>query len=369
MDHLELINQLYKYGKNEKQVLPTKEALAFLIRKLCAEFQSGKESPGVSYLQKLAQETAVSCFGTGIYMRGLIEFTNYCRNNCYYCGIRRGNEKLKRYRLTPEEILSCCDKGRKLGFQTFVLQGGEDMQYSDAEIADLIGKIKDRYPDSAVTLSFGERSYSVYKQWFDAGADRYLLRHETASKTHYEKLHPPDMSYENRIDCLFNLKEIGYQTGSGFMVGSPYQTEYDLAEDLIFLSTLKPHMIGIGPFLPHKDTPFRNEASGTLEQTLIMLGLLRIIFPSVLLPATTALASLTENGREQGILFGANVVMPNLSPVSVREHYMLYDGKAFIKDEAAEGKAALEMRLEKIGYHLAEGRGDYREVLPGKEKN
>lgn len=294
-----------------------------------------------------------------VYVRGLIEFTNFCKNNCLYCGIRSQNQCVDRYRLSKSEILTCVDEGYTLGFRTFVLQGGEDLQYSTQDIGDLVCAIKKKYNDCAVTLSVGEREKEVYQYWFDCGADRYLLRHETATKEHYEKLHPVNLSFEHRIQCLYDLKEIGYQVGAGFMVGSPYQTIENLANDILFLKELQPHMIGIGPFIAQKDSPFSHMSNGTLEQTLWMLGILRLSFPKVLLPATTALGTIHPKGRELGILAGANVVMPNLSPVAVREKYQLYDNKICTGDESAQCRACLSNRMESIGYHTVISRGDY----------
>lgn len=312
------------------------------------------------YVHAAARETAKRSFGNKIYIRGLIELTNYCKNDCYYCGIRRGNAECVRYRLTDEEVLACCQNGYELGFRTFVIQGGEDGHYTDVSLCALIAEIKRCYPDCAVTLSLGERKYSSYKMLFEAGADRYLLRHETADNAHYECLHPSSMSLDNRKKCLYNLKEIGYQVGTGFMVGSPYQNAENLALDMKFISELAPHMIGIGPFVPHKDTKFAHEAAGTLELTTFMLSLCRLLFPNVLIPATTALATIAPDGREMGILAGANVVMPNLSPTSVRKNYLLYDNKACMGSEAAEGLALLDKQLKAIGYEISYDRGDYK---------
>ena len=315
-----------------------------------------KES--LEYLRQKAETQRQDIFGRDIYMRGLIEFTNYCKNDCLYCGIRRSNKKAQRYRLTKEEILDCCKNGYDLGFRTFVLQGGEDAYYTDDIIAETVREIKSQFPDCAVTLSIGEKPKESYKRYFDAGADRYLLRHETASAEHYSLLHPKDLSPENRMECLKNLKEIGFQTGCGFMVGSPYQTVENLAEDLIFIDKFKPHMVGIGPFIPHKDTPFRNEKSGTLEMTLKLLAIIRLILPKVMLPSTTALGTINPKGREMGILWGANVVMPNLSPTTVRKKYMLYDNKICTGDEAAECRFCMQKRMESIGYKVVVSRGD-----------
>lgn len=317
-------------------------------------------------LREKAQKTAQKTFGNAIYVRGLIEFTNYCKNDCYYCGIRRSNEHASRYRLTREEILSCCRQGYKLGFRTFVLQGGEDPYFTDTEICSIVSDIREEFPDCAITLSIGEKSKESYLTYFQAGANRYLLRHETADETHYRKLHPASLSLANRKRCLYDLKDIGYQVGCGFMVGSPGQTPETLYEDLKFMWELSPHMIGIGPFLPQKDTPFGGTAAGSYEETLRFLSIIRLLFPKVLLPATTALGTIHPKGREQGILAGANVVMPNLSPVSVREKYALYDNKICTGEEAAECRFCLDARIKAIGYEIVCHRGDYPRGNRGK---
>lgn len=312
--------------------------------------------------QLLAQKAAAQrqkYYGKDVYLRGLIEFTNYCKNDCYYCGIRRSNRQAERYRLSQEEILDCCRMGYGLGYRTFVLQGGEDPWYTPERIAALVRQIKKNWADCAVTLSVGEHPKEVYQQWFDAGADRYLLRHETADACHYGMLHPETMSLEKRMQCLWDLKEIGYQVGCGFMVGSPGQTAEHLAKDLVFIRELEPHMVGIGPFIPQKDTPFGQETAGTLELTVYLLSIIRLMLPQVLLPATTALGTIHPKGRELGILAGANVCMPNLSPVAVRKKYALYDDKICTGDEAAECVRCLQNRIEGIGYHVAPGRGDH----------
>lgn len=310
-------------------------------------------------IRQAAEQVRRERYGNRVYIRGLIEFTNYCKNDCLYCGIRRGNRELPRYRLTDGEILACCRQGHGLGFRTFVLQGGEDGFFTDARLCRLVERIKDDFPDCAVTLSVGERSRESYQRLFDAGADRYLLRHETFSKSHYEKLHPSDMSYENRIRCLCDLKDIGYQVGTGFMVGSPWQTAESLAEDLQFIRKFRPHMVGIGPFIPHHATPFRAMEQGSVELTLKLLSMIRLLLPDVLLPATTALGSLDTQGREKGILAGANVVMPNLSPKESRGSYQIYDNKASWGSEAAEGLSQLREAMKKIGYEVVTHRGDH----------
>ena len=310
------------------------------------------------YLFEQAREVREMYYGKDIYIRGLIEFTNYCKNDCLYCGIRRSNKNADRYRLNKEDILECCEYGYELGFRTFVLQGGEDGYYTDERVAEIVSEMKENHPDCAITLSIGEKSYESYQKFFEAGADRYLLRHETYNCEHYAKLHPAELSAKVRQQCLWDLKKIGYQVGTGFMVGSPFQTAEHLAEDMLFIKELNPQMIGIGPFVPHHDTPFAKEQGGTLELTLFMLGLLRLMIPKALIPSTTALGTIDPNGRELGILAGANVVMPNLSPRNVREKYLLYDNKICTGDEAAESLENLKTRMKKINYDIVVSRGD-----------
>ncbi len=344
MNMKDLIDKLEADGRLSK------EEYIFLI-----ENRSGEIA---EYLFEKARDIRRRYYGNDIYIRGLIEFTSVCKNDCYYCGIRKSNTRAQRYRLTREEILGCCDKGYGLGFRTFVLQGGEDPFYTDEKMVGIIRSIKNAYPDCAITLSIGEKSRASYRAFREAGADRYLLRHETANDAHYARLHPAELSLANRKQCLYDLKEIGFQVGCGFMVGSPYQSAECLADDLVFLAELKPHMVGIGPFIPHKDTPFANEKAGTMELTLFMLGLIRLILPAVLMPATTALGTIHPQGREKGILAGANVTMPNLSPLAVRSKYLLYDNKICTGDEAAECRHCMERRMNSIGYKVAVGRGD-----------
>ena len=345
--------------KTEYQIVDEIREKQNITRKQLEWLLSTEDTETTEYLRQQARETALGIYGNQIYIRGLIEFTNFCKNDCYYCGIRRSNCHADRYRLTTEQIMSCCKAGYDLGFRTFVLQGGEDPYYTDEKICALVTAIKESYPDCAVTLSIGEKSKESYQAYFDAGADRYLLRHETADEIHYGKLHPPELSLQNRKRCLWDLKEIGYQTGCGFMVGSPGQTIDTLYEDLQFIRELKPEMVGIGPFIPQKDTPFGEEKSGTLEMTLRLLSILRLMQPRLLLPATTALGTIHPKGREMGILSGANVVMPNLSPVDVREKYKLYDNKICTGDEAAECRFCMERRMEGTGYQVVVSRGDY----------
>lgn len=319
------------------------------------------------YLIEKSHDIALKNYGNKVYIRGLIEFTNYCIRDCNYCGIRKSNNKADRYRLTLEEILECADIGDKLGYKTYVLQGGEDPYFTDDKMIEIIKRIKEKYPNNAITLSLGERSYKSFEKLFKAGADRYLLRHETANKELYESLHP-NTSFDNRIQCLKNLKEIGYQIGAGFMVGLPNQTNSHLVDDLLFLKELNPHMCGIGPFIPHKDTPLAKEIGGTLESTITMLALVRLMLPKVLLPATTALGSINPQGREKGLKAGGNVVMPNLSPTSVREKYSLYNGKICTGDEAAECRVCIEKRINRAGFKLEINRGDSL-VLTENERN
>ncbi len=342
-----------------RQLIDKLEETSRLTKEEWTVLIAGQKEDLAQYLFEKARRLQAQYFGNRIYIRGLIEFTNYCKNDCYYCGIRRSNRQVERYRLTKEQIMECCKDGYRLGFRTFVLQGGEDGCFTQEKLEDLVYTIKADYPDCAITLSLGERSKENYEGLFRAGADRYLLRHETADETHYQKLHPKELSAGNRKQCLWDLKKIGYQTGTGFMVGSPGQTPEHLAMDLMFIRELEPHMVGIGPFIPHHETPFAGEAGGTVEQTLFLIGLLRVMLPKLLLPATTALGTIDPMGREKGILAGANVVMPNLSPTSVRKKYELYDNKICTGDEAAECRDCLNQRMEKIGYRLVIDRGDY----------
>jgi biotin synthase len=344
MDPMALIDELY-----EKNNL-SDEGLLYLLDHMDQRHQHD--------LVERAHDTRMRVYGNRVFMRGLIEFTNYCKRNCTYCGIRRDNDKAERYRLTPEQIMKSAETGYALGFRTYVLQGGEDPYFTDERLVEIIEAIKARFPDTALTLSVGERSRESYRRLFDAGADRYLLRHETASRELYEKLHP-DMSYDDRHRCLLDLKDIGYQVGAGFMVGLPGQGNKHLVEDLRFLKSFRPHMVGIGPFIPHHDTLLKEEPAGTVSQTVTLLAMVRLLLPEVLLPATTALGSLDNLGREMGIQAGANVVMPNLSPTEVRDKYLLYDGKICTGDEAAECRKCIEGRITQAGFAIDMTRGDH----------
>lgn len=338
---------------NEEGALPDEELL-FLIGS-----RRGLSEEDREYLYCLARTRSTATFGHDIYLRGLIEFTNVCRNNCYYCGIRRDNRELRRYRLTDDQILACAKEGYAAGYRTIVLQGGEDPFFTDDAICRIVSRLKETFPDCAVTLSIGEREKESYQRFYDAGADRYLLRHETADAAHYRRLHPAELSMEHRMHCLFELKEIGFQVGAGFMVGSPGQTDECYLADFRFMEKLQPHMIGIGPFIPHHATPFADREKGTLEDTLFFLSLLRLTFPEVLLPATTALGTIHPEGREKGILAGANVIMPNLSPGAFRKDYLLYDGKIGADPSGDNGGDRIATRLSKIGYRAAVSRGDF----------
>ena len=309
-------------------------------------------------LAKEAQRVQQAVYGNKVYIRGLIEISNYCKNDCYYCGIRKSNRFCERYRLTKQDILDCCEEGYALGFRTFVMQGGEDAFFNDDFLCNVITEIKSRYPDCAVTLSLGERNKESYEKLRKAGADRYLLRHETADSEHYAKLHPENLTLENRMECLKNLREAGFQVGCGFMVGSPFQTVEHLAKDLKFIEEFKPDMCGVGPFIPHKDTPFKDFKSGTVELTCFLLSIIRIICPECLLPSTTALGTIDIDGREKGILSGANVVMPNLSPLTVRKKYMLYNNKISTDEESAQSVEKLKLKIKNIGYEIVTARGD-----------
>ncbi|MBM7833544.1 [FeFe] hydrogenase H-cluster radical SAM maturase HydE [Clostridium sardiniense] len=352
MKVIDIINKLYKEHN------ASREELLYLLDNITDEDQE--------YLIEKANDIRMQNYSNKVYMRGLIEFTNYCKRDCMYCGIRKSNKNADRYRLTFDEIIQCADIGDKLGYKTYVLQGGEDAYFTDERMIEIIKEIKKRHPNNAITLSLGERSYESYKKLYEAGADRYLLRHETASKHLYDKLHP-GASFEERMQCLRNLKEIGYQAGAGFMVGLPGQTNEDLVNDLLFVKEFKPEMCGIGPFIPQKDTPLGEETGGTLEKTVIMLAIIRLLLPDVLLPASTALGSVDPLGREKGIKAGGNVVMPNLSPTEVRDKYALYDGKICTGDEAAECRMCIEGRMRRFGYEVEVNRGDNVKWL--KENN
>ncbi len=338
-------------------VLPDKHELINLIE----SFKNG-ESHIYEPLRAKAEALRDEHYGRRVFLRGLIEFTSYCKNNCYYCGLRRDNRNAERYRLTEAQILECADYGASLGFNTFVLQGGEDGHFTDDMLCGIVSAIKSAHPDCAVTLSVGERSYESYKALREAGADRYLLRHESATDSHYARLHPESLTLENRKKCLYDLKSLGFQVGAGFMVGSPYQTSKNLAADLLFLHDLQPQMVGIGPFIPHRDTPFGEFSAGSLDLTLLMLALTRILLPKVLLPATTALGTIAPDGRERGVLAGANVVMPNLSPVDVRKKYLLYNDKLCTGDETAEHIKELSERFAKINCVIDMSRGDSKNI-------
>ena len=323
------------------------------------ELLDGWCQPVAEYLAGKADQERRKYFGNKVFTRGLIEISSFCKNDCLYCGLRRSNRNAQRYRLSPGQIFACAEEGCRLGFRTFVLQGGEDGFFTDEVLCGIVRELKKQHPDCAVTLSMGERSRESYQRLFEAGADRYLLRHETADREHYERLHPREMSFENRLRCLYDLKEIGYQTGTGFMVGSPFQTTKELAKDLKLIEDFRPQMCGIGPFIPHHETVFHEEKAGSVELTLYLLSILRLIHPQMLIPATTALGTLDPRGREKGIESGANVVMPNLSPTDVRKKYEIYDHKICTGEESAQCRGCLEARVRSIGYELVTDRGDY----------
>ena len=345
--------------ENVRKLIDTLEQTQNLTLEEFEYIIENADNDDITYLGKKAEKVKISNYGNKIYIRGLIEISNYCKNNCLYCGIRCANENISRYRLSKEEILERCKMGYELGFRTFVMQGGEDNDFADTYLADIVREIKKLYPECAVTLSVGEREREVYQMFFDAGADRYLLRHETADNEHYNKLHPHSMSLEYRKNCLFNLKDIGFQTGCGFMVGSPYQTSRHLAKDMIFIKELNPEMVGIGPYITHKDTPFKDKKSGSLEKTLLMVGLTRLLLPKALIPATTALGTIKKGGREMGIKMGANVIMPNLSPNNTKKLYNLYDNKLSTGLESAENLESLKKQIAKTGHEIVTDRGDY----------
>ncbi|MEG0283988.1 MAG: [FeFe] hydrogenase H-cluster radical SAM maturase HydE [Erysipelotrichales bacterium] len=345
----------YLIDKLEKDKVLTKEEFVTLIENRNVDLDQ--------YLFDKAVKVRKQVYDDEIYLRGLLEFTNYCKNDCYYCGIRKSNLEADRYRLSKEQILECCESGYELGYRTFVLQGGEDPYYTDEMIVDIVTSIKAGYPDCAITLGLGEKSYESCLKFYNAGADRYLLRHESINSEHYNMLHPKEMSIDTRKETLYNLKEIGFEVGCGFMVGSPYQKAEHLAEDMLFILDLQPQMVGIGPYLSHQQTPFADKEDGSLELTLFMLGMLRLMLPNTLLPASTALGTANPKGRERGILSGANVVMPNLSPTSVRDKYLLYDNKICTGDEAAECRGCIESRMNSIGYNIVVDRGDSKLLI------
>lgn len=347
---------------NERMILITDKLISkhSLSTEEYAWLIEHKDAECVAYLAQRARMVREEVYGKDVFVRGLIEISNYCKNDCFYCGIRRSNKTCERYRLTKEEILACCEEGYELGFRTFVMQGGEDGFYTDEVLCDLIKEIKVKYSECAVTLSLGERGKESFTKLYEAGADRYLLRHETADEAHYASLHPAELSLENRLQCLKDLKEIGFQTGCGFMVGSPGQTTETLAKDLKWIEEFEPAMCGIGPFIPHHATIYAKEEAGNVELTCYLLSIIRLIKPNILLPATTALATLDTQGTEKGILAGANVVMPNLSPMSAKQKYELYDNKAYGGSEAAKNVEVLKKRMEAIGYRVVTDRGDVR---------
>lgn len=321
------------------------------------------DGPVRAYAARAARQVARARFGEGVFVRGLIEISSFCRNDCFYCGLRRGNTALARYRLDDDRIADACRAGRDAGFRTFVLQGGEDPALDDGRVERLVRRLRAEFPDCALTLSLGERGRAAYRRWREAGADRYLLRHEAADAACYARLHPADMPHRRRMECLDALRELGYQTGAGMMAGAPGQTLADLAADLCFLERFRPEMVGIGPYLPQRDTPLAGSPPGDAARTLMLLSIVRLMLPAALIPATTALATLLADGREQGILAGANVVMPNLTPPDVREGYAIYDGKLSSGPEAAGEVPELESRLREIGYRIDYARGDFRAEL------
>ena len=309
------------------------------------------------YMREKASLKRDEAYGRVVYLRALIEFTNYCRCDCYYCGIRCSNRNAERYRLSEEEILSATAEGYALGFRTVVLQGGEDPYFSDDDLVRIIRRIKDSF-DMRVTLSIGERSRESYKRLYGAGAQRYLLRHESIDKGHFSLLHPSSQRIESRIRALKDLRDIGYQVGCGFMVGSPYQTDDDIVKDLLFIKDFRPHMVGIGPFIAQCDTPFASFPSGSPSLTLKLLSIIRLMNPSVLLPATTALATVKKGGELEGVKYGANVIMPNLTPARERGKYRIYDNKANSGLEAAENVERLRKELEGMGFSVPSDYGD-----------
>ena len=342
-----------------KQLIDRLERERYLDRESWLKLLSQRTEEDELYARERAKQVCEGIYGKDVYLRGLIEISSYCKNDCLYCGLRRSNRDCERYRLTKEEILECCREGYDLGFRTFVMQGGEDMWFTDERLTDIVSSVRRAYPDAAITLSVGEKSRETYQKYFNAGANRYLLRHETADAGHYSILHPENMSLDTRKKCLADLKETGFQVGAGIMVGSPGQTWETVASDMEFMHGLQPHMIGIGPFLPHHSTPFRDKPSGRLNDTLFIVALTRLMLPQALIPSTTALATLHPDGRDMGLLSGANVIMPNLSPEGVRRKYMLYDNKRAFGSEAAQALRDIETALAKIDRRASMARGDH----------
>jgi biotin synthase len=346
---IELLNKLYETSYLERDELS----------QLLADYDN---KDVVDEAARMARSVSISHFLNNIYYRGIVEFTNICKNDCYYCGLRKSNSNVKRYRLTEEEILSCCSNGYELGMRTFVLQGGEDL-YFDREhrLTSIIKRIKREFPSCAITLGVGEKSRELYQEWFDAGADRFLLRHESSDSIHYNKIHPKELTLEHRINCLMELKDIGYQVGAGMMVGSPYQTMDNLVSDLVFLRDFKPEMVGIGPFIPHQDTPFRDESMGNFELTLYLLSLVRLLLPTALIPATTAMDTSKHDGRMDAILCGCNIIMPNITPLNFRKNYKLYNDMAELRTLKGSTMLDIDRMLIEIGYHTVVDRGDFKE--------
>ena len=355
MNIVEKTNLIIEYGKENTTSEPNEKTEEILL-----DILTGYTHEELMYVTDKAREITNRNFGKSVYIRGLIEFTNICKNDCLYCGIRCSNGKVQRYRLTKEEILECCQNGYKLGMKTFVLQGGEDLFYKDDFYVELIREIKDRYKDCAVTLSVGEKEYMSYKLYKDAGADRYLLRHESATKEHYCKLHPESMSFDNRMRCLENLKALGFQTGCGIMTGSPFQTAENLVKDLIFMHNFNPQMVGVGPFIPCDNTPFEECKQGNPDDTIMMIALTRLLLPKALIPATTALSSTEKDGRIRGLNAGCNVVMINISPREDRSKYNLYNNKSVTAFDDAESISVIKKEIENAGFVFSNQRGDYR---------
>ena len=342
----------------ENHDLPSEEMLILLQGILKPENKSEKQK-----LHDAANMLRERVFGNSIFKRGLIEISNRCKNDCYYCGIRRSNSSLERYRMSKDEILEACKLGNSLGFRTFVLQSGEDSHFTEELLEEIIVSIKGLYPNCAITLSLGENGPDFYQKCFDAGADRYLLRHEAADESLYKSVHPQNQTINNRKKCLESLAKIGYQVGTGFMVGLPGQTAANLVADLEFIKEINPAMVGIGPFISHKNTPFGDAKNGDVEMTLVLISIIRLLLPSALIPSTTALGTVAEKGREMGILAGANVVMPNLTPMKYRKLYALYDNKISTGEETAEGVEMLAENLKKIGCELVDDKGDYKNIM------
>ncbi len=300
--------------------------------------------------------------GDEVHLRGLIEFSSYCRQNCMYCGLRRDNERARRYRLSPEEIVALAEKARGAGYPTVVMQSGEDAWFTAERLAEIVARVKAL--GLTVTLSVGERSREEYRLLREAGADRFLLRIETTDRELYERL-DPGMSYENRLRCLSDLRELGYEVGTGCLVGLPGQTVASLARDVLFFRSIDADMVGIGPLVPNGDTPLGDAAPGDMGMVRRMVAAIRLLLPEANIPATTAMETLQPGAREIMLRSGANVMMPNVTEGEARQSYALYPGKACVADTPEQCRACMEGRIRAMGRTVGRGAGGRRRRSTG----